>query len=291
MFLLPGGSPPPSSSGPEVKVSARITTLVSFSWGSSTAKYARYDSDIVIGPDTYQSLPTLDVDYAEQHGGSQDTPITVTLPVSSNPCPLLVGQRVGAVEVSVYECEPDDPAGTVKQTFRGWVSVPSANPVSKIGVMKLTVVGLKARLDVSLGIIIGEKCPWPFGGPICGKDLTPLKVSGLISSIQGSRVVCASTAGITDVLLDGYWRNGWITVDGYSVKILDWIQPDVFIMGRSVPRAWSGATGLFTPGCSKLIGQNSSEVGSCRFWGRESRFGGFGTLMPNRNPQLSAGDS
>lgn len=290
MFLLPGGLPLPSS-GTGAKIAARVTTLVKFSWGSSTARYARYDSDIVVGVETYDSLPTLDVDYGEQHGGVEDSPLTVTLPVSSNPGPLLVGQRIGAVQVDVFECEPEDPAGTLKQTFKGWVSVPSANPVSKIGVMKLTVAGLKARLDVSLGILIGEKCPWPFGGPICGKDLAPLQVSGVISSVSGSRLRCSSTAGITDVALEGYWRNGWITVDGYSVKIIDWISPDSFIMARNVPRSWPGATGLFTPGCSKLIGENSSEVGSCRFWGREGRFGGAGTLMPNRNAQLSSGNS
>lgn len=282
-FVIPLTVSPPTQNPMDSKSGVQVCSFVEFTWGAAgVARYARWGSDLVYNTFTFTSCPNLSVDLGEQHGGVEDSPAKVSMPAVLEPAVRCLGQRVGPITCKIYKGDPNDLAGTARMVFKGKVALSESNPISRAGICVLTVNGLKAALQAALGIIVDEKCPWTFGDEICGYDLEAQMRTGLITGIYGPTVSVQQAVGFTDAV-DGWWRAGSITYDGYSITIKDWIPPDVFILVRTPPKEWAGVIAQFRPGCIKLIP-------ACRERDREESFGGMGGYMPNRNPIVTKGE-
>jgi uncharacterized phage protein (TIGR02218 family) len=262
---------------------SRACLLFEFSYGDPLTfhRWARWASDVVADGNTYASLPTIEFDGGEQHGGSEDVKTYVTMPANVQPAPKFDGQRWGPTTVRIYECDPADVAGTLRTKYAGTIAFSRKNADGRSGVMKFELAGRKSRLDVPLGIIASSSCQNVFGQRPCNINLTPLRQTGTITAIEGTVITVTGAAAGNSV---GHFDHGEVTVNGYGIKIVRMLAANRFDLGRQPPREWLAATGTFTPGCDFTLETCQNR------WNNVSQFTGFGLKAPLRHPQAETGD-
>jgi len=261
----------------------RLIYLVEFMWGTGPtyARYARYDSDVVYDGNTFSACTILEIELGEQHGGSEDSPIKITIDRTKPPASLIQGKRIAPIQVRVWEIEATDADGTAVPVWSGRLSVAEENPRGLSSVVDLTVNGQKADFDSVLGLTVDSTCPYIPGDYLCKYNFSAGNVSAPIVSAAGSTISVALQAGLTDQPFLR-WHRGYVSVDGYSIGIRGWSLGSFSLM-RPPPDSWIGATAVFTPGCN-------GTLEACTYWGNTLNFGGIGRRMQNRNPVWETGE-
>ena len=272
----------------------KVVSLVRFTMGDNVWVFARYPNPVTVevppteGGDpvavTFESLTQMDIDYKEQHGGVQDVPIEIRMPIDQGPGPFVAGKKGPDVECEVWECNPDDPNGTVRAMWRGKIGLSEKNPPSGKSVVRLTIRGIKDELDVEAGMSCENECQNDLGGFLCGVDLESLAVTCVISSVDGFDVSVQGAAdqlAITSPPDDRYWHRGKIKVNGYSIGVRSWLGPSpVLTLFRQPPAEWVGQVATFYPGCDK-----TPTTCDARF-GQLHRYTGLGRTMPLTDPVI-----
>ena len=258
----------------DVALTASTSTLVKFEWGAGEARYALWTSDVTLNSEVYKALPTMSVDYGEQHGGTKDEPITIKVPDSIEPIKMMINRRWYPVTVTVSECDPSDTAGTQRTTFKGRIAKTSTAKGQEGRVVSVQVEGLKAGLGVRLGLIVANECQWTFGDRICRRDMSGLTADGIITGIFETFV----TVGGLPSQANFFWQSGTISVDGYAMGIRAWESGLVFSLFRPPPKEWMARPCVVKAGCNKT-------PTDCAKWGRLSVFGAIGTKILDYNPQ------
>lgn len=261
-----------------------LATLVEFSWGltPTRARYTTWSSNLTVAGNIYTSLPTLFVDYGDQHGGTQDVPAMLTMPRDLAPCPSFLPGMFTPTHVRCWEVDPADHS-TLRETWGGRVAIARFNPAGKTSLCELTIRGRKAALDRRVGLQILRKCGHQFGDPrTCERDMTGLVLTATISAVSRRSITTADAAITSKPAF--YWQLGHVSVDGFAIGVHYWLSGGVFQLVRDPPPSWVGASALWTPGCDKTL----DGANGCRFWGQEHRFNGIGLRMPRRNPIFQA---
>lgn len=253
----------------------QVATLVEFTWGAVSARYAQWTDSIVAQGKTYTALPTMSINYGEQHGGAKDEPATIVVPDTIIPVKFMILRKWFPVQVVISECDPTDPDGTQRTTYKGRVALTSAAKGQNGRVVSVKVAGLKAGLAVRLGLVVVDECQWTFGDRICGVDVGPLTEVGFIYAIEGTVL----KIGGLSPRLNYFWNRGIVTVDGHSIGIRAWISGESFNLFRLPPKEWVGQPCTVIAGCDKTLS-------NCRTkWVNEAQFGAIGTKILSYNPQ------
>ncbi|PCJ18271.1 MAG: hypothetical protein COA96_16760 [SAR86 cluster bacterium] len=207
--------------------------LVKFSYGSSPTikRYARWDSDVVVGADTYVSAGTdgegahlMGFTFSEQHGGTRDAEIKIIAPRSLAPFNgLSTGLAHSPVSVTVFECVIGNEAGTIREVYFGRVKSARRNPSGRTRQVELTIKGIKADLGVTLGMAMTTGCQSWLGHPLmCQIDLDAIKETAndatLNANGQRNRIT-VSSATTVDFATRKLWANGWVEFDDLRIRI------------------------------------------------------------------------
>jgi len=274
----------------ETSPAVKYAILITLSWGdANVARYCKWDSDLTVDAQTFTAEPTLRVSMDKpQHGGTDDSAIEIQASPMISPLDQLVVPRPhAAVSVTVEEVVPGD--DTSRQTlFVGTISKASAKPRRRGGLATFKVISAKARLQAVLGVPAVSTCVWVFGDSHCGFDLPAATLTGTITEMDSGGVpnrikIDFDTLPEADVRK---WRRGYVEYDGLRIAIRELYIADIDVgtpvpirldLASFPPASWDDAEVSIVPGCDK-------QIGTCRFHERESRFGGFGIAMPNKNP-------
>ncbi len=260
----------------DVATSANMATLIRFTWGwGNEACYALWTADILASGKTYKALPTIEVDYKEQHGGSKDQPIELRMPSSTPPLNRMLFSRFAPVLVTVLECDPTDVLHTLRTTFEGRILRTKKAKGMQNRTVLVTVAGKKRAFAMRLGLIVASSCQWRFGDRICGVSLEDKTESGTVMSCSGSYITIGGLPTRPEIT----WDKGSVEVDGYVIGIRSWTEGVGFLMVRPPPEDWVGKSCVVVAGCGKLIA-------NCRFYANEGKFGAIGTKCPNKHPML-----
>lgn len=254
-----------------------VATLVELTWGTSNvARYAAWPSSVVFDGNTFESLPAMEVDYGKRDAGTKDNPSTIKV---REVTPFSEMRTTHAqVSVTVWEIIPgDDDSAYIKA--KGTISSVDFNYNENAGLVLATISGPKGRLASSLSLRLSRFCPWTFGTRPCGVNLEALKETGTISAISGQKITVSGLTTLTD---PGWWTDGEVRYDGLGISIFEQSGNDPeFYLNKPPPADWVGKSVTFYPGCDGLIE-------SCRHPRRnqESKFGGIGIKIPDRDPRI-----
>lgn len=262
------------------KAASQIATLIEFKYGSTPTiyRYARWTADVTFKGNVYSAVPALEVNYGKQHGGTQDVPAVVKMSKIEPAASMSTAFPV--VKVTIWEVQPGND-NTAELTWGGTISRVRFNSSGNPEVLEFDVAGKKSRLNVPLGIVIGNGCWATFGGTGCFKDLTPLKQNGVVSSISGQKIVIAGFS--TAQGKETYWRQGSVEFDTLALSIYKHLPLEsAFLLVKPPPAYWVGKTVVVSPGCDH-------SINDCRFWDNEEFFGGIGGDMPDYQPNFEQG--
>lgn len=252
--------------------------LVLFQWGDPDAptelRVTDWTSTVTVAGERFASIPELEPTIPANTAGLREDPFELRLPLLPFTDRLTNGEPHSpvTVEVAEYVIGPRD---SLKPTiFRGAVDGATRNPEGASGTVLLECVNVKNRLDVPLGIQANGQCSWIFGRSPC-----PV----VVSAIEETRSVVTFVSAL--VTLDGLsagkrWRKGYLEREGLRIGIRDF-GSDQVALTEQPPRDWLGKEVRCVPGCDKT-------VETCRAYGAEGRFGGFGYAMPDRHPIIES---
>ena len=272
--------------------SGLFLALVEFSWGDpDDLEYRRFaigTQSVTANGNVFSPVPTMKVNLGKQEGGTQDAPATIEMPFDLEPVTFMIGQTFYTVTVKIWEVDPQNVADTLRVRWAGEIDRVDSNYSQNADMIRVNIPGWKAKLaDASIGLPVINECIRVFGEGNCHKNLAPLRETGTITAIDGKRVTLTGLS--SHPLL--YWKRGTIKFKGMELTIKAWNGSTLFIMMRRPPADWAGQSVVVTPGCLKTIGAvGGGDVATCRYWGREEDFAGFGQKMPETNPLFETGN-
>lgn len=207
--------------------------LVKFQYGSAPTikRYARWDSDVIVGADTYVSAGTdgegaflMGLTFAEQHGGTRDSEVKISGPRSLPPFTgLSTGLAHAPVQVTIYECVIGNEVGTLREVYFGRVKSARRNPGGRARQVQLTIRGIKADLGVTLGMAMTTGCQSWLGHPLmCQIDLDAKKETANDCTLDadGERTrITVSAVTTVDFATRRKWSNGWVEHDDLRIHI------------------------------------------------------------------------
>lgn len=270
----------------------QFTALVEFEWGdASVARYARWDQDVVIGADTFTSLPSLGLTQTKpNNAGTDEDEFRVRMPIHKAPATrLALPFKHSIVRCRVYESFLG--ATPAKRLiFSGKVGKVKVSPSSGAPYIDMQIRSSKARLNViTLGAPATSTCLNRFGGNYCQYDIEAAKLAIEVSSVQTGGVpnrVQVDLVG-SPTVENSFFRRGYLLIDGLAIgirKVLeDGTDPDpthTLELREIVPPYWLGESGFMYPGCDK-------SIESCRARDQELNFLAPGFAMPEYNPAFS----
>lgn len=252
----------------------RIVTLLEFSWGEvrNYARYCRGQESVTIQGNGFSPLPSIEVDYGEQHGGTQDVAASIVVPEGTYPINRMIGNRFWPTECRVIEVDPTDDdsiAATYRVTWFGEVDQTTLNPSGRRGLIASTIPGIKFGMRSRLGLQVLSFCPFRFGGPGCRVDLAPYRSVATLSSASGN---VATISGLPQAGT-ARWINGTVEFNGLELSIVA-ASGDDYTLESAPPPEMIGQACVCTFGCDRT-------ANGCY---DRSRFGGFGIAMPASNP-------
>lgn len=262
------------------------TVIVTLSWGDPvvTKRYVRWDSDITIGSDVFESLPTMSVELPKKDGAISDNPGKLTLPSSADPMPRLASTFVHPrVKVSIDQIDPSSPTTTRKNLFYGDIGLVTKNPNGKPGLVKCSIAGIKSSLlELKLSISATTTCQNGFGDIRCGADSSSWDQTGTVDSLYSPERNCItldlpSVSDPSTELPDPRFRGGYIDIGGLKMTIKKSRADKTFELFK-VPPPW-----IVGEDCTVYAGCDKRKE-TCELWGRISRFVAPGIKTPPRNP-------
>lgn len=262
---------------------SRYTVFVKFEWGvANVARYVRYDTDIVVGGETYLSAMDIDVKPGVIDGQVEDKPWTLTMrsrqPLTNMVRPLV---QHAPVTVTISERDPGNTASAPRVMFKGVISTSYRNKDNNPNLVGADISGPKSRLQYALGLPCSDLCVWPFGDPhTCGKDLTPLKQYVTITAVNGLYIAAPTLT----LPRPHYWTRGWVEVDGLRIEIVDSSLGGVSALQLQAhpPPEWLNAVGTFTPGCLHTPRACDED------WDNIINYGGIGIAMLDYDPLMGS---
>lgn len=270
----------------------QFAALVEFEWGtSSVARYARWDQDVVVGGDTFTSLPSLGVTQTKpNNAGTDEDEFRIRMPLHKAPATrLALPFKHATVKCRIYETFLDSPT-TKRLIFSGRVGKVRVSPASGSPYIDLQIRSAKARLNViTLGAPATSTCLNRFGGNYCQYDIEAAKIAVEIASVQTggvpNRVQVEMTGNPT--VENDFFRRGYLLIDGLAIGIRkaleDGTNPNpthTLELREIVPPYWLGQSGFMYPGCDK-------SIEACRARNQEENFLAPGFAMPEYNPAFS----
>lgn len=165
--------------------------------------------------------------------------------------------------------------GTFKMKFYGRISSVERNPAGKPGHLKVYCTGMKAELDIPLGLRCLDTCTRNFGN--CGFDLNPYKETATIVALDSTGRVVNLT--FTQTLEDKRYAKGRLILNGVTYIIRKLASNYAYLNKPMHPDSVSSGpdAAIIVPGC----GHNKE---SCVFYGNEANFQAWGDQMPSYNP-------
>lgn len=264
--------------------------LVEFLHGAGFGTPDRYTDAIgglVVGGNSYTGVPTLDLKYGEDVGGTGPKPHTIKIEYNANDSFLYnisSGEPHSEIRVNVYEHWDDGASPETYRTAIRTVSRVRLNPDGETQILEIDLVHALARLaDLSSGIVAIEKCPLTFLGGICQKSTSGTRFEsglGTITAVGHKSLTLSSIPTVPTPKPDNPWVRGFVEVDGLRLLIRKWDSgtPLVIHTHKAVPERWDGASVTrMQTGCGK-------QVTACRAWDNEERFLGVGRSMPAADP-------
>ena len=273
----------------ETAAARPLTVLVTFSYGPSTTRYCRWTSDLVYNGDTYTAAPSMEVRLDRVQGGLDDDPLYILARSDIAPLNTLARPfRHSRVTVRVAEAVPGED-GTYHEIWFGRVAEVTRNPDKRIGLVRLKIAGIRARLNPADGLSPGltmralSTCGWKFGDKNCKVNVPALESAHTITEIRTDGLVNRLTLSGTLPQIAARYRRGSVRVNGLTLTIRDSMAGNKINLDNAIPPEWLSATCALRPGCQKTLD-------ACRTtWTNESEFGGFGYSMPDYNPLFSKG--
>lgn len=244
-------------------------------------RYARWNTDIYLYPETFTSAPELELSFSSPlTSGTEDSPLTIALMNSRPPIDTLSQLYPHApVAVLIEEMVVDEP-DTRRIVYSGKVSQTEASMRGAHLFTKVTVDGLKVGLTRTLGLQALSTTPYPFDTFI---NTQPLQETCTVlqTQAQGNPVRILVDFDNPYASQDNeHWNNGRITINGNSIKIRQYVGNGLFDLSNVPPPSWTNEHATLTPGSNKSIANE-------RYWNNETNFGGFGIAMPAANPTIS----
>lgn len=252
---------------------------VEFQYGDPTApQFARYtdwDADVPFASGTFVSTPPLELKLPPNEGLFSDKVAEIMLPDDAFTQQHTKGEATSRIFCNIVEILRSSGPFQAITHFRGLVSHGDRNYQGRQNLVHLEGKSFKAMLRVALGLPALAQCIWTFGGIGCGIDVSALKQTGTVTSIQNKR---ATITGLPSQTVK-YWHRGYIERQGVRVAVKDWSadNPTAFVFYREIPASWLNNTVVVAPGCDKTVKR-------CREWNNESEFMGFGIGMLTYNP-------
>jgi len=260
--------------------------LVTFTWGATptVARYVRGTSSIMVDGQLFKALPSMKAEFAAQQGGTEDVPIFLTMDMRKAPMDKLCLPYVHSkVRVVIERISPGTDASRF-ELFSGRISRITVKPGGNQGVCKAKIVGVKARLNATLGVPATTTCIHQFGDEnqsMCGLSLAARTLTGDITALYDSgkpNRVTVSIAGSPD-LDNVLFNRGYIEYDDLRIMIRASLGGGLFELKYVPPPYWMGKTVKVVEGCDK-------KLTTCRHPTRnnEVRLLAFGRAMTGRNP-------
>lgn len=269
----------------DINAAAMQVVLVTFTWGvSNVARYARSTTNVVSNSQTFLAEPTLNFRFDNPlGGGTDDSPMTLTMNMKKAPFTTLCLPYVhAAVNVLVEFVSPGDDSSRF-EVFSGRIGRIKVKPSGQQGLASAKIVGVKARLNATIGIPALSSCVHQFGDENlsrCGVTLADKRVTGTLDGINVANTlnyVTLSGLGGGDWTTER-WNRGYMEYDGLRITIRQSLENGVgFHLKHQPPPYWLGKTITLTPGCGKTLA-------NCQYWQNVLRFLAPGYAMPQRNP-------
>lgn len=256
----------------DIPSNSQYATLVSFIYGGFAARYTTSPVAIDIDDRVYAPLPAMTVDLGKQSGQPKDEPITITLPPVVPFDVMLLGGPHANVLVLIQEIDITD-FTTARPIFKGSVVKVLSGKNGRDDVVEVTVNGLRAALDVPLGVPANNTCVWTFGDFSCTKDLSALRVTTLGVAIAGNVLTVAASANAAP-----YFERGYVERNGVRIMIRHQIDASNLQLVDVPPASWIGSSVIITPGCNKSLSDCKTK------WSNEAQFGGLGIAIPKYHP-------
>lgn len=271
----------------DTKAALHHAVLLSLTLGSTTHRYCRWTEDLTISGQTFTACPTLEVNLGEQHAGAKDEPATIT---TTPLAPFDQGVWYEGVVALIEEVDPTDLA-TRQVAFYGTVGEITLNAGGHAERHVYRVDGLKANLEVDLGLRCGSSCTLTLGDDACGIGLNALKHNGALTIVDGTTCEVSGLTGTRNLGLGAgtqfyarLYYKGYIKRDGYAIPIIGYNgstgsaqQDRTIVLAIPPPPTWDGLTVDVFPGCDK---QPSTCNGT---WKNLSQILVLGRAMPPRN--------
>ena len=269
--------------------------LVEFKYGDPavpqhTRLHNTNKTGVFLEGNAYFSETSLQVTLPENNGGFEEEKVaTVFMPVTASGLGIFLdrlslGEPFSPLFVRIHErVQKYDETSTADYLhYRGRLVKANRNAQQNVEVVKLDFASVKSRFAVPLGIPANPQCAWTFGGRGCDIDLVPLKQSGVLTFVGGSRQVTITglvpPAGAQNLK---YFHRGFVEFEGLRIGIRDWdrdVAPTLFHLNTAPPGFWQTKIVVVTPGCDKTLT-------TCRDrWNNEERFAGIGYAIPPYNP-------
>ena len=169
-----------------------MVTLLTVMWHDQVRRYCRWSHDLVIEENLYTSLPTCSIKYPENHGGSEEKPLTFDIDATIEPfATMALGYAFPIVTVLIQEVAANS-IQTPHTLYRGIVSTTHRNPFGKRHLIKVTCNSAKSMLRIPLGMVASSTCNNIFGDEACKFDRSQYDGPGVIHgvSVDGNPMRC-----------------------------------------------------------------------------------------------------
>jgi hypothetical protein len=241
------------------------------------ARFTDWTEDTILGSQSYDSTPDMEVRAPEISGILNDKTLQVALPLKVNGFTdrLSNGTPHSPIYVTLRELLRSLDGGSSEQQvvlFKGRVSRVIRNPNGRTNSVGIEAKSLKSQMDVPMGLPANHQCVWTFGGRGC--FVTVPTENGTLATITGKTVTITGLAGHAD----RYWHRGFVERQGLRLLIREWVNGTSFELAKEPPADWATQTVKVYAGCDKTIE-------TCRArWSNEINFGGFGYAIPAYHP-------
>jgi hypothetical protein len=253
--------------------------LLTFEFLGSTQRYITFNQSWTDGTaHLFDALPSCEIDFKSQSGAAKDEPIEIKLPAVSPFDRFVDNESFGRITVTVEEIEMLTGESTRRKVFKGTVGTVTYNDNGKTGVVKLVVKGLRDYFTAGFGIPADNLCPWTFGGRGCDLDLSTIRVTATILTVDDRTVTISSSANASP-----YFIKGYATYLGQSLTIRSQPANNTLVMNAKVPPEWVGQSVVITPGCNKTASDCKNK------WSNQARFCACGKLIPKFHPNFEQG--
>lgn len=269
----------------------QIRTFFTFKYGAEADPiYYRIVNDTEpakIGSALYMPVPASHVILSPNTIGIKEKDVEIALPFTAGGFSERIsnGAPFSKTDIVINEQMRVDNGsawGDMKTMFIGRMTSVRRFSGGKSGVVSVFGTNSKSRLAMALGMSCNYHCGYTFGGNGCFVSLLSLRMPVTTSNIRNRRITIDDglVSGGIKQKPTGYWKKGFIEVDGIQLAINDWegTGSDEFILDETAPAEFDGNPDVYIyPGCDHTWQ-------TCVNTWANTHFGGFGIGIPPYNP-------